>query len=377
VSYTVRVDLGLDPVTGKRRQRAETFRTKDEAETALAKWVAEIAQGTAVDAAKITVAEYLTVHWLPTLTKRSSTLRRYRDLLEKHAIPIIGGVKLAKLSPLQVQDLYQSRLDVGLSPTTVNMLHNVLHKALKQAVRWGVLPRNVTEMVDAPQPAETRHTTWSAEQTASFLAVADRDTDAALWRLALLTGLRRGELLGLRWDDIDLAAGTATIRGALVRGEKGCLEMGQPKTRHGRRTIHLPPSVVEALRPHRTRQLEHRLAVGAAYQDGGLIFAGPLGAPIHPNTLKRRFDRLADAAGVPRIRIHDTRHSSASLGAANGETIKELQARLGHADPAITMRVYVHLTEATQRAAAERMDTLIQSASARLQTPAHAAGGEP
>jgi integrase len=212
------------------------------------------------------------------------------------------------------------------------------------------------------------YSAWTAEQTTAFLSVADHDADAALWRLALLTGLRRGELLGLKWDDIDLTQGTVTIRGALVRGERGRLELGQPKTRHGRRTIHLPASAADALRRHRTRQLELRLAVGSAYVDDGFVFAGPLGAPIHPNTLKRRFDRLADSAGIPRIRIHDTRHSSASLGAANGETIKELQARLGHADPAITMRVYVHLTEATQRAAADRMDQIIQAATARLET---------
>jgi integrase len=360
VSYRIRVELGDDPVTGTRRQPSRTYATRKQADAALAEWVREVQLGTAVHAEKMTVAQYLE-RWQETLleTVRSSTQRRYRDLLHKHVIPVIGDIKLSKLSPLDVQRVYADRLSKGLAPGTVLMIHNVLHKALRQALRWGMVPRNVAELTDPPKTTPTEYHSWSAEQVADFLAVADADDYAALWRLSVLTGLRRGELLGLKWGDLDLHRGSLAVRRTRSRTASGNWGVGAPKTRSSNRSVALPQSVVEALRAHRTTQLEHRLAVGSLYQDQGFVFTTPEGRPLHVNSLLLRFNRLTTQAKLPRLRFHDLRHTSATLSLANGTHPKIVQERLGHSSISITLDRYSHATVDMQRDAAERLDRMI------------------
>jgi len=195
------------------------------------------------------------------------------------------------------------------------------------------------------------------------LAAAEGDEQEALWRLALLTGMRRGEILGLCWADVDLERGSLAVRRTLIREEGGKWAYGTPKTAKGRRQIALPPSGVDSLRRHRVRQLEHRLALGEIYQENDIVFANGIGEPLHPNTLTWRYKRLIAHAGVQAIRFHDLRHTSASLMLQNGEHPKVVQERLGHANIAITLDLYSHLTNDMQRDAAQRLDTLIGEAS--------------
>jgi integrase len=363
VSYTARVDLGPDPVSGKRRQRAETFRTRKEAEAELAKWIADIERGTAVDAARISLGEYLT-GWLDSLREGvgPATRRRYNDLLRRHVIPHVGHVPMAKLAPQHVRQLQSDRLDAGLSSTTVAFLHATLHRALKDAEVDGLIPRNVAKHVRPPRRVRPEYKTWTAQQAAAFLAAAEEDDYAALWRLALLTGMRRGEILGLRWEDVDLDKGALAVRRTLSRGATARYEPHAPKTASGRRSVALQGSAVEALRRHRTAQLEHRLLVGAAYQDQGYVFTTPEGRPLHPNTVALHFSRVSDRAGLPRLRFHDLRHTSATLMLANGEHPKKVQERLGHANISITLDRYSHVTMDMQREAAERLDALLKAA---------------
>jgi integrase len=284
-------------------------------------------------------------------------------MIRLHVLPVIGETKLAKLTPLNVQELYANRIAAGLSPTTVSQLHAVLHRAVKQAVRWGLLTRNVTELADAPRRSTPETVTWDAKQVRSVLRVADRDENGigALWRLALMTGMRRGEILGLRWEDLDLDRSTLSVRRTRSRGKGGAWIEGTPKTASGRRAIALPPSLVEALRRHRLKQVERRLALGPAWEDTGYVFSNEIGVPLHVNALDLRFRRLIGAAGVPKIRFHDLRHTSATLMLANGEHPKVVQERLGHADIAMTMR-YLHVSMGMQRDAADRLDALLADA---------------
>ncbi len=365
-SWSMMIDLPRHPITGKRRQRRITADTKREVEALATQALASIETGgfAEADAKKITVEAYL-AQWLESIrgNVKPITMRHYGDLLRLHIVPAIGKVHLAKLSPSDLQRLYADRLTKGgLSPTSVGTIHVILHRALKQGMRWGLLARNVTEAVDPPRKNVPTCTTWSREQAADFLTVADQHTWAALWRLALFTGMRRGEMLALRWEDVDLQRSVLAVRQTYSRGGDGFV-FGTPKSAAGRRSIALPRSLVTALHKHRVEQVEGRLKLGTSYQDQGLVFANPLGEPLHPNTMTNQFKRLVVSAGVPLIRIHDLRHTSATLMLANNIHPKIVQERLGHSDVSMTLNRYSHVTMDMQRDAADQMDTLMEGAS--------------
>jgi integrase len=364
-TWTAIVDLPPDPATGKRRQKRVSYRTKREVELAVAELIHKTESGF-TDAGKITVREYFD-RWLvataPTL--RAVTLRRYRDLARLHIVGIIGNVKLGKLTPADVQRLYTDRLASGLAPATVRYVHAVLHHALDDAVKWGLLNRNVTDAVEAPQKARGEMRVWDAEQVNMVFRAASDDPLEALWRLAIFTGMRRGELLALKWGELDLDAGTLSVQRSLGRGLTARLEEGEPKSRSGRRRIALSPSIVESLKHHRVRQLEYRLAADEAYQDRGYVFVNETGGHLHPNVLYRRFNALIARAGVPPIRFHDLRHTSATLLLGKGVHGKIVQERLGHANIAMTLDLYSHVTADMQRQAADAIEALISGASER------------
>ena len=350
----------------RRRQKRVTKPTRREVEREVARLLTAGEAGF-LDAGKVTVREFLD-HWLTTTapTLRPSTVRRYRDLARLHILPGLGGLRLAKLSPADVQRLHADRLASGLSPTSVRHLHGVLHHALDDAVRWGLVARNITDAVDAPKRSTPEMTTWSTDQAARFLTTTAGDDLEAFWRLVLLCGLRRGEALGLRWSDVDLESGTLSIRRTLSRGLTSRLEAGEPKTAAGKRRISLPASAIEQLRLHRLRQLEHRLALGQAYEDQDLIFANALGLPLHPNTITRRFHSLTEQAGLPRIRFHDLRHTCATMLLSQGVHPKIVQERLGHTDIAMTLDLYSHVTADMQREASDLLDSALTAANERV-----------
>jgi integrase len=214
-SWSALVDLPPDPVTGKRRRKRITARTKREVETQVAELIHKAEIGFTA-AGKLTVREFFE-RWLESAapTLRPATARRYRDVARLHIVGKIGNLRLAKLTPGDVQRLYADRLATGLSPPSVHHIHAILHRALDQAVRWGLLMRNVTDAVDPPRRSSPEMRTWDTRQVATVLTVAAGDELEALWRLALLTGMRRGELLGLRWSDVDLDAGALSVRRTL------------------------------------------------------------------------------------------------------------------------------------------------------------------
>ncbi len=359
-SWTAVIDLPPDPVTGKRRQKRVTGRTKREVERQVAELINKCETGGFTDAGRVTVREFFN-RWLATTapTLRAVTVRRYRDLVRLHIVGVIGNTPLAKLTAADVQRLYADRLK-RLSPTTVRYVHAVLHHALDDAVKWGLLVRNVADAVEPPKKARTEMQVWNGEQVGRVLRAAAADPLEALWRLAIYTGMRRGELLAVKWADLDLGGGALYVQRSLSRGKTSRLEEGEPKSRSGRRRIALSPSVVESLKRHRVRQLEHRLAAGDAYEDRGYVFANEIGGHVHPNTLYRRFRELTARAGVPPIRFHDLRHTSATLLLAEGVHGKIVQERLGHANIAMTLDLYSHVTADMQRDAADRLEELIR-----------------
>jgi len=358
------VDLPPDPVTGKRRQKRVTAKTRRECEEKIRALLDQVDDGEAVGHEKLTLAEFA-AQWLEAVepSLRPSTFRRYADMLRVHILPQLGTRQLAKLTPADLQRFYANRLAYGLSATSVHHLHVMLHRVLKQAERWGMVSRNVGSMVDAPRRTFPEITTWNLEQVNRFFAVSDRHDLAALWRLALLTGMRRGELLGLKWEDLDLDRGTLAVRRTLSRGKEGRWELGQPKTAAGRRSIALPASCVSSLRKHRARQNEERLRLGELWEDHGFVFTNRTGNMLHVNSLSQAFGKLTAASGLPVIRFHDLRHTSATLLLAQGVHPKIVQERLGHADITMTLNRYSHVTPDMQRMAADTLDAALSEAS--------------
>ncbi len=297
------------------------------------------------DAGSLTVGEYLD-RWLSDSvrgTVRVSTFERHEAIIRTHIKPALGRVKLKNLTPTHVRGLHREKLDADLAPATVRKIHSTLHKALSQAVSDGLIPRNAAD-VKAPRPAPEEMRPLSEDEAHAFLETAkvSGDRSEPLYVLAITTGLRRGELLGLRWDDVDLECGTLRVGRALVR-EGGRHSVGETKTRRGRRQVNLTPRTVNALKAHRKRQLEERMRLSGLYEDHGLIFATGIGTPVNPeNLVKRSFKPLLKRAALPEIRFHDLRHTCATLLLGRGVHPKIVQELLGHATIAMTLDTYSH-----------------------------------
>ncbi|MED0676944.1 tyrosine-type recombinase/integrase [Aneurinibacillus thermoaerophilus] len=351
------IDIGRDE-TGKRRQkRFSGFNTKKEAEKALAQKINELHTGQFVDATKETVGEYLSV-WLEDKKAqvRPGTWKSYRWLVNR-MVEHIGKVKLADLKPQHLQKMY-NQLQKGerpLSARSVLHAHLVIQEALDRAMKWGMIHRNVAEAVDAPRPKKVEMSVWNAEQIRQFLEVAKEDRHYIAFLLAITTGMRKGEILGLRWKDIDLEQGTLSVRQTFTRAEKGH-DFQEPKSSSGLRSIALSPGTIEALRAHKIQQSKEKLKAGSLYQDIGMVVATSIGTPVLSRNLDRTWFRLMKKAGVPRIRFHDLRHTHATLMLKQGVHPKIVSERLGHANIGITLDTYSHVLPGLQEAAAKQFD---------------------
>ena len=275
------------------------------------------------------------------------------------AIPEIGRVQLKALSPEHLNRLYATWAERGLSPTTLSHLHTVLHTALAQAVKWNYVPRNVTELVKKPKMAHREMAVLSRDQAQRLLETARGDRNEALYVVALSTGMRQGELLALRWKDVNLDRGTAQVVATLQPTPEG-LRISEPKTKSSRRQVQLTPMAIDALRRHRTAQNTERLALGSAWEDNDLVFANAVGKPILASTLIRlSFAPLLKRAGLPRIRFHDLRHTAATLLLEQGVHPKMVSAMLGHSTIAITLDLYSHVTDTMHKDATAAMQNIL------------------
>ena len=314
------------------------------------------------------LADYL-ADWLVRMrpTVKALTWQRYHELLR--GVPSsIGRTVLAKLTPAQVERLYADRLAAGLSPTTVHQLHAVLHHALSDAVRKGILARNVCDLVDAPTPRRAQVQALTVEQSRALLEAATGDRLHALYVLALTTGLRQGELLALHWADVDLESGVLQVRGTLHRvpgvsvSEQSGLVISDPKTSHSRRPVRLSSLAVAALRSHRSRQLVERLQMGNAWDDRDLVFTNSIGRPCEArNVIRMSYTPLLERARVPYVKFHALRHSAATLLLSQGVHPKIVAEMLGHTTIAMTLDIYSHVTLDMQQEAADTMDRLFRA----------------
>jgi len=292
-------------------------------------------------------------------TLRASTYSSYDDILRLHLIPGLGRIPLAKLTPADVQAFLNAKLESGLSPRRVQYLHAVLRRALGVAERWGLVSRNVAKLVDPPRVPRHEIEPLTPEQARRLIEAAAEDRLRALWVTALATGLRQGELLALRWEDVDLdGRKTLRVRHTLARVD-GKLKLLEPKTDRSRRSVSLPEVVVTALRAHRTRQRMERLVAGSRWQDTGHVFATTIGTPIEAARVTRSFALALERAGLHHIRFHDLRHAAATFLLAQGMTLEDVKNQLGHSSIVLTSNTYGHVLERRQREVAAAMDAVL------------------
>jgi integrase len=320
----------------------------------------DLAKGLPVVAERQTVEQYLT-SWLEVVKTqvRASSYRRCEDYVRLHLVPKLGKVVLSKLTAQQVQGLYSQKLKEGLSARTVHHLHVTLHHALKDAFRLGLVQRNVAEMVKPPRPEHREMRTLTAIAANHLLDVAQGDRFEALYVLALTTGMRRGELLALRWQDIDLEQRSLQVKVSLQESGSTFI-VAEPKTAYSRRRILLSQAAVDALRAHRIRQNEERLLLGPVWQDNDLVFPNQIGKLMDPSGFVQMFKQLLVKAGLPPIRFHDLRHTAATLLLERGVMPKTVSEMLGHSSVKITLDLYGHVTPRMQQAVADTMDTLFK-----------------
>jgi integrase len=358
----------IDGGTGKRAQRSKGgFPTEAKAERYLRSVLVRQDTGQHVDVdRKISVGELLE-RWLVAKQvegRRATTLAGYKVTIEKWIKPRLGAVKAAALTTEQVDEALADLLTCGgrggqpLSPRSVQLAGTVLRMALSWGVKRRHLARNVAADAAVPSAGHRTMTTWTAQQAARYIAAARQDREGAVFVLALLRGMRRGELCGLRWSAVDLdgkalqVAETTVIAGGKITGST-------PKTDAGKRRVPLDDYLVTVLREHRKQQIADRLAAGTAWHDTGYLFTDEIGQPLKPDHVSDRHERICAAAGLERVRMHDLRHSAASLMLANGTPVRTVSELLGHADPAITLRVYSHVIPGHADAAAEALTASI------------------
>lgn len=354
------VDLGWE--NGKRKRKSFYGETRKDVADALTKGLMEKAQGLPVAIERQTIGHFLE-DWLeqsvrPRVSPR--TFESWRLIVRRHIVPALGSISLQKLAPQNVRALLNSKLDEGLSAQTVRHIRTVLRRALGEAVKFGLVVRNSAALVDGPRIPHHEIHPLTIDEARSFLDAAQGERLEALYSVALALGVRRGEALGLRWQDVDLDQRALTVNQTVQR-VGGKLRFLEPKTERSRRTISIPDTVVSALRTHRTHQLEERLAAGRRWQDLGLVFATRVGTPLEPRNVHRDFKRILAKAEVPDQRFHDLRHAAASLLLAQGISPRVVMELLGHSRIGITMDTYSHVIPSLMREAADKMDEVLGS----------------
>jgi len=369
--WTMVVDVGIDKKTGKRHQLFRTFNTKHEAQSELAKVLADAQHSPYIKPTQLTVGEFLR-QWLNdhvSNTVRPVTANGYHHWIEKHVITELGQIKLNQLDALDIEAFYQKQLEGGhrgnkgaLSARSVLHLHRLLHNALSYAVKQGIIGRNVCEAVDPPRVRQKQMKALTAEDVNRLLEASRETLYYPIFHLAIFTGMRRSELLGLRWCDVDLDMATLSVTQVKHCLGGGKIVFEEPKTEKSRRQIALSPVAVIALREHRQRQEGEHLMLGTKMTDDDLVFTNPDGTQLLPASVTHAFIKIIRRLGLKGVRFHDLRHTHATLLLRQGVNIKALQERLGHSTITTTLDIYAHVTPGMQKEAALKFDEALKQA---------------
>jgi integrase len=356
--WTFVLDLGRDEKTGKRKQKwFSGYNTKKEAEKACAKIIAELSEGKYKEESTQTIQDFI-LDFMETQVKPSTRITTYNNqsfIVNKHILPELGPMQLNKLTPAKLQRFYAKKSKEGLAASYIRSMHAILSKAFRTAVTWGLLEKNVVALVKPPR-IETRDISiWTMEEAQEFLSFAEDRKFFIAYVLAIYTGMRRGEILGLRWRDCDLERGTVSIQQTVYKSNNEIL-IQEPKTKGSKRTITLPDYAISCLKKHRVRQNEYKLRLGSAYTDHDLVMANWNGTPVDPADINKDFAYAIKKAGLPRIRFHDLRHTHATILLRLGENPKVVSERLGHAEVGITLDTYSHVLPDMQKNLAQNFE---------------------
>lgn len=352
--------MSLGREDGKPKRKYFYGDTRKEAQELLAKALHDVQQGLPLPAERLTVGAYLD-QWLGEIAQskiRRKTYVVYRQLIRLHLKPGLGHKVLAKLTPQDVQQFINKKLDAGLSAQTVRHLHSILRNALNRAMKWGLVARNVATLVDGPHVKRYEAMPLDPEQARTLLRTLQHERLGALYTVPLAIGLRPGEALGLMWSDIDWERGMLRVTRGLQRIE-GKLRIEELKSRSSRRSIKLPEVAMASLKAHRVRQAEERLAAGPEWQDSELVFTTRHGRPLEPRFIARSFKRILKLAGLPDTRVYDLRHTCATLLLVQGVHPRVVMEILGHSHISLTMNTYTHVVPQLQEQAARLMDDLL------------------
>lgn len=356
---------------GKRRQSKRSFRTKKEAQAALTELLAAHQTGTFVARSRMPLRDFVEP-WLAALEnqgRKPTTLRGYRTSLDAYVLSRLGDVALQELRASDLDALYAEllrsggRRGQGLSMTTVHHVHAVMNKVLHDAERKGLVIRNVAKLANAPSLTTARAKgpemrVWSPDELAKFLASIDGNRNETMFRLMAMTGIRRGEVVALRWSDVEVTGHRLTVNQAatVIDGEE---VIAVPKTRRSRRVIDLDPDTLSMLQRHRARQREQFLMLGVSATASDRVFTNEIGEPLRPSSVGQAFRRLIDAADVPLIRLHDLRHTHATHLLMAGVNVKVVSERLGHSSVSFTLDTYGHVMPGQQAEAAAAAAALL------------------
>lgn len=336
-------------------------------------WVREtlvkIDNGMTYDATKITLGQFMEM-WMngKELSRAPRTVFQYRKVYRQHIETTIGKVRMKDLRPTHLKQLYTSKKEEGRGARTLQVIHAVLHCALKQAVKEGLLGRNPADAVDRPRVVQSEFQIFTEEQSRQFLIAAAGSPFETLYYLALTTGMRQGELLGLKWSDLDWNKSFLLVQRQLLFIEHKGNTMVPPKTRAGRRQIKLGHGMLEKLMHHKQEQEFQKADAGDRWQDNDLIFPSSIGTPLDKFRLSHEFKKLIRSAGLPDIRFHDLRHTSISFLLDMGTPLNTVQRRAGHAKASTTADIYGHALARSQEEAAEKIEEVVLPIAVKLQS---------
>ncbi|MDQ0417568.1 integrase [Croceifilum oryzae] len=362
-TWMFRVDIGLDERGVRRQATRRGFKTRKEAEEACNQIIHQVSKGTYVEPTKCTLGTYL-LDWIESTAKqrvRLKTYDSYKYIIDNKLIPELGNIPLDKLTPMHIQNFYAKKSAEGLSAEYVKHMHVILSSSLDQAVSWKLIRSNPVKITSPPKISHKEQKTWSIEEAKIFLTHTEQHPLHIAYLLAIYTGMRMGEILGLRWEDCDLENKMIRIRQGLSCTSEGTI-FEDPKSKASRRAIAITENIVDALEKRQREQKRNKNWLGQAYKENNLVVCTKKGTPIGPSNLRRHFWSTIEKAGVPRIRFHDTRHTHATIMLTLGEHPKVVSERLGHSKTSITLDVYSHVMKSIQEDAAKNFSNAFQTA---------------